>query len=90
MQVIKMAKKMPILIYRFTNLFWVNLPNYWTIKFLYTQDILFVSMLIPENNSTKKIQRQYKKEMIEKRKEDLWGLSSDCTDEIKNSILKAN
>ena len=90
MEVIKMRKKMPQLIRGFTDLLWASFQTDWTVKFLYTQEILFVSILIPEEGSLKKIRRQYTKETIEKRQKDLWGLATDCSEEISNSILKAD
>ena len=85
-----MPRKMPQLIRRFTDLLWASFPEDWTIKFLYTQEILFVSILIPEEESVKKVRRQYTKQRIDERQQDLWGLTADCSEEITNSILKAD
>ncbi len=81
---------MPVLMKKFCNLLWVNFPDNWSLKTLFHQETLFVSVIIAEDGAINKIRRQYKYKMIHDREKDLWGLSEDCADEIKNSVLKAD
>lgn len=83
-----MSASMPRIVKKFIDLFWANLPRKWAIKQVYHKGALFIIILIPINGREKKIKRQYKIETIKARSEDLWGLASDCADQVKNSINK--
>lgn len=82
-----MAKKeIPVLVRLFTNLLWADSPTEWTIEQRYNRKTLFISITVP--NSDKKIYRTFLAENINKRseKDDLWGMASDCIEEIKTEI----
>lgn len=81
-----MSASMPRIVKKFIDLFWVNLPQEWSIKHVYHKGALFIIVLIPINGKEKKIKRQYRIETIKARSDDLWGLARDCADQIKNSI----
>ncbi len=87
----KMAKiSKPKLMKLFENLLWANTPKNWVLRSIYLQDTLFVSILITsqteDDEHIQKIRRSFKQENIKKRSEDLWGMASDCIDEMKAEI----
>ncbi len=87
--VMKMAKvSKPELIQLFEHLLWVNSPKDWILKSVYFQGILFVSMLIEtqKEGQYQKIRRSFKLDIISSREEDIYGLATDCIDEMKKEI----
>jgi hypothetical protein len=80
----------PKLIQLFENLLWANTPRNWTLKSIYLQDTLFVSISIivqtDYSEHFQKIRRSFKNEDIKKRSSDLFGMASDCIDEMKAEI----
>jgi hypothetical protein len=85
-----MSEKMPKIVRRFTNLLWVNLREDWKIKFLFHKQVLYVSVSFSDKKLVHEVRRQYKLETIKKRSKDLFGLASDCSDEIKNCVFGKN
>ncbi len=79
----------PKIIQRFINLLWANSPEDWILKTTYFQGTLFVSILIKIQNRDKRIRRSFKMDMINNRSNDLWGLASDCIDQIKGEIKRS-
>lgn len=77
-------EKTPILIQLFTNLFWANSPSGWTIDHKYNGKTLFISISVP--GLEKKIYRTFLAKDINGRSEDIWGMASDCIEEIKAKI----
>lgn len=84
----KRSMTKPKIIKRFINLLWANSPEDWIFKTTYFQGILFVSILIKIQNKDKRIRRSFKMDIINNRSDDLWGLASDCIDQIKGEIKK--
>lgn len=86
MEVSKTSK--PEIVQLFENFLWVNSPKDWILKSTYFQEKLFVSMLISVSKDVpyKKIRRDYSTTTIIERKEDLYGLASDCIDEMKQEL----
>lgn len=78
----------PELIQRFENLLWANTPDNWVLKSTYFQKILFVSMLVRRSSDEQflKVRRNFTTDELNKRSEDLWGMASDCVDEMKNEV----
>ena len=81
-------KKMPELVQLFTNLLWANSPQDWILQSTYFQGTLFISMSTgnQENEKSQKIRRSFRLDTINNRIEDIWGLASDCIDEMKTEI----
>lgn len=81
-------KEIPELIQLFTSLLWANSPKDWVLKSTYFQDTLFVSMLVEISSDGKyeKIRRNFSINVIDQYANDLWGLASDCVDEMKTEI----
>jgi len=89
--VMTMAKiSKPELMQLFENMLWANSPKDWILQSTYFHETLFVSMIIKtsDNNKNQKIRRNFNLKTISDRSEDLWGLASDCIDEMKNDIKK--
>lgn len=86
MQMSKMSK--PELAQQFENLLWVNTPNNWVLKSIYFQNVLFVSMLVwlSPNEPFLKVRRNFTMSELKERSKDLWGMASDCIDEMKNEV----
>lgn len=87
--VMKMAKtSKPELVQLFENLLWANSPQNWIIKSTYFQKTLFISILIKtsQKRQSQKIHRSFGMDIIYSRAEDLYGLATDCIDEIKTEI----
>jgi hypothetical protein len=80
----------PKLIQLFENLLWVNTPKDWTMKSIYLQETLFVSISIivqtEDGENFQKIRRSFKNEDIKKQSSDLFGMASDCVDEMKAEV----
>ncbi|KKN98845.1 hypothetical protein LCGC14_0140860 [marine sediment metagenome] len=87
------------LIQLFTNLLWANTPEGWILKDVYFQNTLFVTMFVPKTTTEQnellslnmelgfqKIRRSFDLEIIQKRKNDLWGLAADCVEEIRGEV----
>lgn len=84
-----MAKKLPPeFMQLFENLLWANSPKDWILKSTYFKETLFVSMIIETNDDEpcQKIRRSFLTKDIHDRKEYLYGLASDCVDEMKAEI----
>lgn len=77
-------KRMPILVRLFANLLWANSPKKWIIKNIYNGKTLFISIAIPDLD--KKIYRTFLPKDISERSEDMWGMASDCIEEVKAEI----
>lgn len=74
----------PKLVQLFVNLLWANSPKSWTLKSVYFQGILFVSMFVtPSGGEQQKIRRSFTLKTITSRSEDIYGLARDCVDEMK-------
>lgn len=86
-KVINVSKKIPSLIGRFINLLWANMPKNWKLNYVYQKDTLYLVILV--NNDIKNIERQYTYSDIKGRENDLFGLASDCAEEITHSIKKS-
>jgi hypothetical protein len=87
--VMKMTKSSkPELVQLFENLLWANAPKNWILKTTYFQKTLFVSMLIetPQEQQCQKIRRSFDVDIIRKRSDDLWGMASDCVDQMKTEV----
>jgi len=89
--VMKMSKiSKPKLVKRFENLLWANTPRDWVLKSIYFQETLFVSISIisqtEDGEHFRKIRRSFKQKKIQKRSSDLWGMASDCVEEMKAEI----
>lgn len=85
----KMAKaSKPAVVQQFENMLWVNSPKDWVLKSTYSQETLFISMLIETSTKNKyqKIRRSFDLDVISSRTSDLWGLATDCIDEMKTEI----
>lgn len=80
----------PAIIKMFENLLWANSPNEWILKSTFFQNTLFVSMLIPNSDEAKyqKIRRSYDLTTIQDRLFDIYGLATDCIDEMKTELKK--
>jgi len=78
----------PALMQQFEHMLWVNSPKDWILKATYFQGTLFVSMLIEASaeGEYQKIRRSFGFDLITKRVSDLWGLASDCIDEMKTEV----
>ncbi|RLC89121.1 MAG: hypothetical protein DRJ03_00770 [Chloroflexi bacterium] len=78
----------PELMQQFEHMLWVNSPKDWILKTTYFQGTLFVSMLIeaPAGREYQKIRRNFGFDLITERAFDLWGLASDCVDEMKTEV----
>jgi len=74
----------PAIVQLFENVLWANTPKDCEVKTVYFHSTLFVSIMIPSDNKRgfKKIRRSFTKDRIEERVDDLWGLASDCVDEM--------
>lgn len=83
-----MAEKMPLIVSRFLNLLWVNLPANFEIKPVLNQNILFITILFSNNQRVRKLRRQYSLQKIESRKNDLFGMAEDCAEEIQSYFYK--
>jgi hypothetical protein len=72
----------------FENLLWVNSPDTWILKSTFFQNTLFVSMLVPNPDKVKyqKIRRSYDLATIQDRLSDIYGLASDCIDEMLTEL----
>lgn len=77
---------MPKIIQRFINLLWANSPTDWVIKNTYFQGTLFIVVSIPDQY--RKIRRSFRIAKIHERSDDLWGLASDCIDEVKSAVTQ--
>lgn len=86
MRVINVKRTAPKLVQRFENLLWVNTPLCWQFHSLYHQNRLYVTIIIDPDEETSKIQREYLGKDIKKRSDDIWGLASDCAQEIIHAI----
>lgn len=87
--VIKMANDIkPELAKKFEDMLWVNTPEDWILKSTYFKKTLFISALIPtsQEGRCQKIRRHFKFDVIQNRSKDLWGLASDCVDEMKTEV----
>ena len=86
MQMSEVSK--PELVQQFENLLWANTPSHWVLKGLYFQNVLYVSMLvwISPDKPFIKIRRNFTISDLEKQSKDLWGMASDCVDEMKNEV----
>lgn len=87
--VMEMAKATkPELVKLFENMLWVNTPEDWVLKSTYFKRILFISVLIPTSleGQCQKIRRNFKFDVLQSRSADIWGLASDCVDEMKTEI----
>lgn len=75
----------PELIKKFENMLWVHSPKNWIFQTTYSQDTLFVSILIEtsRNKDYQKIRRSFHLDIISSFISDLWGMASDCIDEMK-------
>ncbi len=85
----KMAKaSKPQLIQLFENLLWANSPQNWTLKSIYFQETLFITMIVKtsENRQNQKIRRSFGSDAVSSRKEDIWNLAFDCINEMKTEI----
>lgn len=83
----KVAKReIPTFVRLFTNLLWANSPIEWIIEHRYNRKTLFVAISIP--NLDEKIYRTFLAQDINERfeKGDLWGMASDCTEQIEAEI----
>ncbi len=78
----------PTLIKQFELMLWVNTPEHWILKTTFFHDILFVSILVATQNQNKfqRIRRKFRLNIIKDRAEDIWGLASDCIDEMKTEF----
>jgi hypothetical protein len=88
MQMSEVSKPKPKLVQRFEDLLWANSPKSWVLKGLYFQNSLFISMLVwvSPDEPFLKVRRNFTLSELEKRSEDLWGMASDCVDEMKSEI----
>jgi len=86
MRMAKISK--PAIVILFENLLWVNSPKEWVLKSTYFQKTLFVSMLIETSveEQYQKIRRSFSIDTIRDREKDLYGLASDCVDEMRTEI----
>lgn len=85
----KMAKtSKPTLIRQFEHMLWVNSPKDWVFKSTYFQGTLFVSMLIETSieGEYQKIRRSFGLDVVSSRAADIWGLATDCIDEMKTEV----
>jgi hypothetical protein len=75
----------PELIDRFELMLWANTPKHWILKTTFFHNTLFVSILISTQDPDKfqKIRRSFGLQVINNRVNDIWGLASDCVDEMK-------
>ena len=80
----------PEIMQSFENLLWINSPKHWVFKSTYFHSTLFVSILVEttESKQIQKIRRSFGIEIINSRKDDLFGLAADCVDEMKTDIKK--
>lgn len=78
----------PELVQLFENLLWANSPKDWIIKSTYIQGTLFVSILIEtsQEGQYQKIRRSFGVDIIRSRSKDLYGLATDCMDEMKTEV----
>jgi len=90
----KMAKVFkPELVRRFELLLWANTPKNWIIKTTYVQNVLYVSAILEIHTRELTIQhyqtirRHFSLDVINNRVEDLWGLATDCVDEMKTDPI---
>ena len=87
--VVEMAKvSKPALVQQFEHMLWINSPKGWVLKSVYFQNTLFVSMLVETSieGRYQKIRRSFGLDIISSRESDIWGLASDCVDEMKTEI----
>lgn len=78
----------PKIVKLFENLLWANSPKNWILKSTYFQETLFISMLIAISSESKyiKIRRSYSTQTIRDRTKDMYGLASDCINEMKTEL----
>ncbi len=81
-------KPIPKIVKLFENLLWVNSPSHWILKSTYFQGTFFVSMLVntDKDGQHKKIRRSFDVDIITSRLKDIYGLASDCIDEMKTEV----
>ena len=79
----------PRVIKIFEDLLWANSPRDWIIKSIYFNNTLFLSMFLREVGSKQlqKVRRSFPIDIIQSRQTDLWGMASDCIDEMKRELL---
>ena len=79
----------PQVIKVFEDLLWANSPRDWTIRSVYFNNTLFLSMFINKVDSKQlqKVRRSFSIDIIQSRQTDLWGMASDCIDEMKRELL---
>ncbi len=72
----------------FCNLLWANLPKCFSVSFNKKNNTLkvYITNANTKNKRKNKKNRTYSFEAIENKKDDLWGLSRDCAEEIKNAF----
>ncbi len=72
----------------FCNLLWANLPKNFTLSFSHKEKTIkiFVTKENVKNKRKSKKTKTYSHTMIYERKDDLWGLSRDCAEEIKSDF----
>lgn len=81
----------PKLARRFENMLWVNSPKHWVLKTTYFQNTLFVSAIIEmPDNKNRKIRRSFQMVVLSKMSNDIWGLASDCIDEMKREAYDSD
>lgn len=90
--VMEMAKTiMPKIVKLFINLLWANSPQHWIVNSTYFHNTLFVSVIIKsgdDEKSDKKIRRSFDLVVLNSRSNDIYGLASDCIDEMKTNVNK--
>ena len=88
--VMEMSKPRSGIISRFENMLWANSPDNWIIKLIFFQEKLYISILIPtgEENQFHKIRRDMQISVLRSREQDLFGLASDCIDEMKTEAKR--
>ncbi len=85
-----MAKTtMPKIVKLFEGLLWANSPKHWIVNTTYFHDTLFVSVTIKsddEEKPDKNVRRSFGLVVLNSRSKDIYGLASDCIDEMKTEI----
>lgn len=88
--VVRMAKvTMPKIVKLFINLLWANSPQHWIVNSTYFHNTLFVSVIIKSDDdkkSDKNIRRSFGLTVLNSRSKDIYGLASDCIDEMKTEM----
>jgi hypothetical protein len=87
---IENEKQYPELVKTFLNYFWVSLPQNWTIETKFEGYFLNIKIISDKIVAGKQfyLRRRYSKDIMEKFKDTVDDLASDCVSEIVSAMKK--